>query len=370
MKLLTEKPRYVTFSNSKDRALEALLYMTRAKCADVLREFIAHVQTEIGRTYPFLNLEIMNPHTMAQLHALDKAIDRHAYTASLLAATHWIALKAHVFALSQAGQQQAIIQTKDGQPHKISRDDIQSAAYASTEWGPASDRCYLSFSRLRRDVMDKVEMSRILKNDLVDCIQRVLSVFPVEQNIKRPKVLATVKEAGLVPENDGFGLSDFLDQSEWDDIVDSYKKEFIPKWRDPRKAVLPSPVSVGNNADYVVYPWQLEQEMTSDFVYSVRSGEHRGANKQGITDFVWIAVLGAHGKTGEDACQYCRKRDGLTITEIEDKLNGEWSDDPEWSRKSAVPLHPYCFCRLAPAADNLPDMPDTGAAEFEEWLST
>lgn len=361
MKRLDHKMRYNAFINARNQALEGLLLKSRAKAGDDLRHFMLLVQTEINRTYPYLNKEFLDPTTMNNVRGLDNSIDRHAYTIALQMSQHWISMRAYSYALSHAGQQQAIIQTKDGKPLRVPHEDIQKAAYASTLWGPLSDRAYLALSRLRRGVMDAVEMSRIMGDSLPDCMSRVLRVFPAPQRIKQPRVLRRIKEADQ-RYKDSFKFSDFLTDDEWEEIVDDYKNEFIPKWRDPRMGQLESPVSIGDEEGIVVYPYQLENEMTEDFVTAVRNGEHDGANKQGITDFVWIAIL--DDKT--DKC--CQKRDGLTTAEIKDKLSGEWQKDE--CRASTPPAHFNCRCRLAPATDDLPEVPDTGEADFQEWLNS
>lgn len=361
---LPEKTAYRTFANAKNAALQSLLLKAKQKVSDDLRKFMVHVQAEVARAYPMMGGDITSHSTLQQIRSLDASIDRHAYSIALEMVTHWTVLRAQSFALAHAAEQQAILNVKAGDAHKVHQDAILSAAY-SDEWGLPTDRAYLALSNLRRAVISKVELSLILQSSMSEAMPRIMGVFPTPKQAKRPRVMPRIKEADYGdPADDSFGLSDFLSEDEWKRVLYDYQKEFIPSWRDPRVDVSDFP------AEESVYMWAVEQDMTSDFVSMVRRGENEGAKKQGISDFVWIAVLGSHGKSGEDACEYCYKRDGLTTKEIEAKLSKEWASDPEWSRKSSTPLHMHCYCRLAPATDALPESPDTGEADFNDWLNS
>lgn len=364
MKRIDSKGRYKNFVNKRDASLERFLLKTRAKVADELRRFIAVVQVEINRTYPLLNKNTIDPNTRMALRFLDEAIAKHAEVISQDIAHHWIVMRYMVYPLAQAGEQQALIQTKGGKPKVISLEDMRAVAYGELHFGGSIEgSVQLSMSRLRRDIMDAVEVSRLMQDELPACMERVLKIFPKEERLKRPKALSRVREADIKRGQDVFSLGDFfLSEDEWQDIVDEYKADFIPRWRDPRYGQLASPVSLGDKNEVAVYPWELERNITEDFVDTVRKGEHDAAKKQGITDFVWIAVV----DNRTDDC--CLKRDGLTTTEIKTKLDGEWAEDK--CRAFTPAAHPNCRCRLAPATDNLPDIPDAGEAEFNDWLDS
>jgi hypothetical protein len=49
-----------------------------------------------------------------------------------------------------------------------------------------------------------------------------------------------------------------MDEEAWQDVVDEYNKEYIPKWRDPRYS--------GEKLEDGRYEWELEQEYSNDFV--------------------------------------------------------------------------------------------------------
>lgn len=81
------------------------------------------------------------------------------------------------------------------------------------------------------------------------------------------------------------------------------------------------------------YLRDLEQLLYADATRMVQEGLVQiGDEEMGITDMVWVAAIGA------TTCDDCRERDGMTMTEIADKLG---DDTPP-------ALHPNCYCKLAP----------------------
>jgi hypothetical protein len=76
---------------------------------------------------------------------------------------------------------------------------------------------------------------------------------------------------------------------------------------------------------------------------------------------MWIAII--DDKT--DDC--CLKRDGLTSTQIEEKLRGEWEKDE--CQAKVTPAHFNCRCRMAPVSDDLPDQAPADFGGFDEWLN-
>lgn len=363
MKRLDTKPKYRKFVNARDKAAEAMLLKARAKVSDELRHFMNIVQSEVIRTYHGLNREFMDPITQHQIRMLDESLDRHARDIAIQMAQHWVNLRAHIYMLTHAGEQQASINVRGGRPKHVPHDQIHKAAYAPTAFGPIVDRAYLSLSRLRRAVIDAIEMSRIMGDEIKPAVERVMRVFPKPDRITSQRVMKRLTEAAQDgSEEDRFGFSAYMADDDWQEIVNEYKGEFVPKWRDPSTGRLETPVSVGTSEEYAVYPWQLEKEITEDFVSSVIAGTNEGASAQGITDFVWNSILDDR----TDEC--CVKRDGLTVSEIRAKLKGDWSGDE--CRASVPPAHFNCRCRIAPATDDLPDMPESNAAEFEDWLDS
>lgn len=364
----TKIPAYRTFSHKRDAALERLLAKGRARASDVLRRFMVAVKGDVARAYPLLNTEHMDPRTNRELEHLDAQLGHHVYALSGELGRIWTVTRAQAYTLAHASEQAALLKAGvKGFPKPLSRGDILSAAYKPTSLGPADSRAHLALSRLRRKVMDAVELGRILGDTAPQAVDRALAIFPRPELLAYPsKEFRRLREAKRptqdeLAEDYPFSFVDFVDEAERDAIVSEYTDQFVPEWRDPRAGALEAPVAAGDGEGFITYPWELEREMTEDFVASVEEGRHAGAKAQGITTFVWTAIIDQ--KT--DDC--CIKRDGLTTAEIAEKLKDDWAGDE--CQATVTPAHFNCRCRLVPATEDLPEVPESNAPDFEEWLA-
>jgi len=364
VKNYNELPTYVRTTNKRDQILENLLLKARARQSDQLRHFITLVLQHVNRYYPQLNKNYLDPHTITHMKRLEWEIEQSANAVSSRIMSDWLKLRRRTYAFSWASTQKAMLNAgKPGKPEMLPAGRLAHHMDKKTELGGVGDRIHLSLERLKRKVIDAVQLSRTLGETQEEALVRAGKAFPPATPRKKLNELTRAfVEADRKPEEgDPLYGPMFIDADDWDDIVSEYKDQYVPEWRDPRYT-LDSPASAGTDGEYMLYPWQVEQEMTEDFVTSVRNGEVDSANAQGITDFVWIAILDAH----TDEC--CRKRDGLLTSEIEEKLKGEWAEDE--CQAIYVPGHFFCRCRLAPAADNIPDKPADNSQDLEDWLSS
>lgn len=373
LKLLTDVPKYSNFIDARDKVLETLLLKNGQKTADNLRRLMISVKAEVVRNYPLLNLEYIDPTTIRILQHMDSAIAHYSIPVMQDVSALWRNIRRQSYALSYAGAVQAINNAGiKGVAKKLHSSELDTQTHDKTELGQINDRVHLWFSRLRRDVIDAVETSRALGEDLNQAVDRALSIFPKPQLIKSTRILprtASYKESDKKkknpddPDSDSVDVDhplELMDEDEWNDLLTDYQEDYIPKWRDPRAGELESAVSVGTDDGYIVYPWQLEQEITEDFVSKVRSGENEAANEKNITDTVWIAVIDK--KT--DEC--CLKRNGLTSKEIQANLDSDWAGDE--CQAIVAPAHFNCRCRNAPATDDLPDIPNGDGIDYEAWM--
>jgi hypothetical protein len=139
-------------------------------------------------------------------------------------------------------------------------------------------------------------------------------------------------------------------------MVADYTDEYIPETRAP-EFVYDVKQDSGEYEEW--YGWEIEQEITNDFVTSVREGQETAAKENGVTDFVWIALL----DSVTDDC--CRWRHAKTSQEIIDELKDKHADDE--CKAVVPPAHFNCRCDLAPMVD-MPDEPPPDFGEFDKWL--
>lgn len=356
-RMLSKSPRWRRFTTQRDQALERLLLKTRAKVSDEFRRAMNLTRDEIERMYPQMTLGDIDPHTIYRLRELESRLDSHFISVATLISQHWYQFRRQAFLLSFAAEQLAIINSGVDIPlKKINAGAVMTATYSNTMLGDIPSRTYYTLSKIRREIMTKLDLSRILQDDLQTALKRALSAFPSPQFLSQQRVFRRIKEASAKESWDDRFDFDFMDPSEMEDLVNAYKEEFIPKWRDPRAGELEAPVSVGDHETYAVYPWELENEMTEDFVKQVRDGEHEAAKENGITDFVWVAVV--DDRTDDD----CLIRDGLLTSEIDETITDGLGSSP--------PIHFNCRCRLVPATDDIPEVPESNEVEFNDWLNS
>jgi hypothetical protein len=153
-----------------------------------------------------------------------------------------------------------------------------------------------------------------------------------------------------------------IDPATWSDVIDDYFEQEIPGPRGPYDKMVFFNVGDAGDVEFTErYEWELEQEMTQDFVEQVRSGQVDAANENGIEDFMWIAVI------DRDTDECCSDRDGLSSGEIEAQLSsGEL--DPDECDATVPPGHFNCRCAPAPISNDLPEESPPDFGSFNDWL--
>jgi hypothetical protein len=218
--------------------------------------------------------------------------------------------------------------------------------------------------KLRRKVTSYAQAYALNAKDPEEFAKDILVAFPRARKVTVPRRILKPKlmEAKVIPDfsqplgDTGADVAiDNVDEATWNDMLDAYKNEYVPKTRGP-EFVVGDPEVTGKDT---WYGWEFERDMTNEFVQSVRDGSVDAATENGITDFVWIAIV--DNVTCDDCCDGhgCVDLDGMLTSEIEK----EYGD-------ASCPAHFNCRCTLAPATDDLPDKPDDGAKDFEDWLNT
>jgi hypothetical protein len=364
MKPANQKKAYVKFRNDVDRALEILLNKAQAEMTDLLKHAFTRVVEIVAFRYTMLGSDnLMSAKARHSLQMIDQEIERLFQPFSRRILQVMTNLKAHSYTLSLVGETEAIGRAMNQvMPFDVKHGQALQNAMQGREGENPASRVQIAFDRLRRKILDAVEMSMIQEEDTQATLERVLRALPKKRRIKKPKRQLKPIPLQEADKPETITLSTgFVSDEEWAQIVDDYMTEYVPTGRGPENVFdLPDPEGGPDLEER--YGWEMEQEMTDSFVNGVRSGQNEAANQLGITDFVWIAIV--DDKT--DEC--CVWRDGLTSTEIEAKLKTEHKDDE--CEVSVPPAHFNCRCTMAPMLKDMPDEEPTNAQEFEDWLNS
>lgn len=354
-----KSPRYRKWVLKRDRALEQIHTRAQKEAADEMRKFLTHVLMSARAQY----------HGMKDgLHMSVDWFDRglQIQQAQFIAALYRIAgdLRARAYTLARSSESEIIGQLRK-LPTKatVHRARVQVVRTDSKLPGPKlHHRIQLYVDRLRRKVTSYAQAAALHAKDESDFARDVYAVLPKPRAVKVPRRILKPQLMEADGRRKVDASVDMVDDQEWQDMLDAYMNEYVPKTRGPEYIVGAPEVS---DAD-TWYAWEFERDMTSEFVSAVREGQVDAANENGITDFVWIAVVDDR----TDRC--CLWRDGLLVSEIEQQMSDHEDEDSDCDVSGeeglTPPIHFNCRCTLAPATDNIPEQPDDGAKEFDEWL--
>lgn len=373
--------RYRTFIRDRDAALERIHFNAQLATSDTLAQFLGWVLLHIGNAYP--DLEKMPARSSRRYRHLRDSLELMARSAALNMTQTIQRLRANSYVLSRVGETEALARAAvrpmqyTVRPEDVSRETSRPA----NAGGDLEARVELYLSRIVSKALDKLSVQLLVGMPRDAALKRIASGFPTRTLQKRPSNTLKDIKAREASSDDPFGrdfvpkdpgsiddplkepeplTTGFVSDQEWDDMVDAYKDEFVPTGRDPLTVVGLKPDDLGGEGQ-PMYGWELEQDVTDEFVTSVREGQVAAAKEQGIMDFIWIAVL----DNRTDEC--CAWRDGLTSSEIQTALKeGDHAGDE--CRALVPPAHFNCRCTISPALDNVPDQGSPDTQSFEEWL--
>jgi len=356
---------YLKFIAERDQALETLYVRANEEINDLLRRAMSRALGVVS--YYYAQIKGDDALTL-QGRKLTAAIDWEIAAEFNLTARHMglvvQELNAAAYALALVGEAEAIGRAlKQPAKYEVPRGTAEAQAAEDAQGESVEGRVALELSRVRRAIMDAVELARVKQEPLDETLQRVKAALPKARTVKRPKrKLAKVIEANGEP-GDPFSFG-FVDDALWTKIVNAYVDAYVPKWRGP-ESVFDVEIE-GLTEEW--YGWQVEQYLANEFVSKVRSGQDAAAKQNGVADMQWIAVV--DDKT--DEC--CLWRDGLTSQEIEQELKSGKHKDDECD-SIVPPAHFNCRCTMAPMLDvqlagEEFEKPASNAQEFETWLNT
>lgn len=234
-----------------------------------------------------------------------------------------------------------------------------------TTWSPKvperenqyAKKLYYNLRKIVRKLQNLQDLSSVEDRDL--SAQEIFSAFPKMMDISSKPILKKVREAGRKPIDVSMSQ---IDDEEWDDILSDYKDDYALNNRGPEEIL---GIRGSSKSSEKVYSWEVERDATHDFVLATRQGMTDAATKNGIKEFVWIAVI--DNRTC-DCTGCCLPRDGLTTSEIERLLKTRWKKSEY--RTSVPPAHINCRCTLAPVTKDLPPVPTSKIGDFLSWLES
>lgn len=349
---------YNRFIAERNAALEKILNKHIAITNDLLRKFLTEITTTLVSQYAGLSGKTL---TSAQLRvSLDHIRAALSNDANLIAkamAGNSFKLSRVTYLLAKAGEAEAIGRAT-GKPTKasLSATELLDQSTVNANEEPHFDRIYLALIRILDKSLHSFMRSIVSKHTTEEMRDNLLKTFPKARKVEKPKrVIKPLKEADQDQVNKfGFGI---VDEVVWDEVISDYVEEYVPEWRGPESVY---DVDVGEPELEERYGWEIEKQITHDFVKDVRDGQVAAANENGIKDFVWIAVL--DDRTCDSCCgDYgCSDFDGKLTSEVEEMTGGE---------TIAPPAHFNCRCDLAPYLEEMGDISDNQLGDFETWLT-
>ena len=375
----TEIPKYKKWVKARDQVLEVIHTKAQLQTADFMRKLLSQTMM-VAKAY-YVQLKSGDHHAIENF---DNHLTAHFHEGAINLFHVLLRLRRNAYTLAKSSEAEIIAQVS---PKKHVRASVTVADVHAIQngnamaGGPVSSRINLYLARLRRRIVNQAQTSAIASPTEQDFLIDVLNSFPRARRVQRPKrilkpqLMESMREDDALPSSvgrtyqlgDGVEASiDLVDEDAWNDMLSAYMDEFVPQWRAP-EYVVDYPWTSMTDPEETWYAWEFERDLTNEFVQSVRDGQIDAANENGITDFIWIAVV--DGVT--DEC--CLWRDGLLVSEIEAQLDEHEGEDDACNIDGdglTPPIHFNCRCTLAPATDYIPEKPDDGKVEFDEWLNS
>jgi len=381
---LSASKYYTKFIYDRDTALERLLINSRLRQADMMNRSFTQVLDRINHRYP--ELSILDPTSISRL---DEDIDRifKALTVSL-----WLEigeLRKKTYMLSNVGEAQAISGAVNAIPKfKVDPYTLNDITREDFIGGSVLEVIAHNLNSIRRKIITKVEEQLLTDQPVEFALYYAFKQFPRMKAPPSKPPLKKVKprEANTKPKfsikspegSDSVVLTQgeftpfVWDQVTWDKLLEDYSKDYIPVDRSPAAVYSLKDPLTQDKIKYEdgIYAWEVEKEVTHDFVSQVRAGQIAAANDKGIKDFVVITVL--DDRTCETCCDGwgCADFDGMKVSEIEKMTKNKYS---------APPYHFNCRCTLAPVIEgedqitgDLSNMSDWVAEkkDFDTWLNS
>lgn len=375
MPALNEVPAYRRFIAERDKALEALLNRAISESNDLLRGVLMNTLQAALAQFESIKKD---PNPAHALRRFESMIDGMFEGLARQLAQIQSRMMGHAELLAAVGEVEAI-----GRATAKPRMAPFKAKYPThNERGePILGRARLSVHKIQRKLLDALQASVWLDEDAEELKRRLTRALPESREVRRPpRVLKPIKEADrpfddddmmgpefplgtfTVPTGAVTMTQGFMTDAEWEELVDHVLTTYVPAYpyRGPESVL--GDIKTADGEIETRYAWQFEQEAAHELVKQVSEGTNAAARENGITSFIWIAIVDDR----TDEC--CLWRDGLTVDEIQEALQNGHSDDE--CDAIAPPAHFNCRCRMSPVIDK-EDLkpPPSNLPEFNEWLT-
>ncbi len=363
---LWESLKYRKFTLERNKALEQINLNCQTDVSRMLFERLERITHFVS--YMAIQEDISMMHLSYLVDQLRGYIDAQFLAAIPEMESRISRMRKATFTLTYLGELEAIARatkkTKYIMPHEFkARVKFQQAmnTILDKKWEVT---LWIAFSRLKQRIIQKFTAAVTLDKTPKEVVDAIKDAYPEASAYKRPpKVLKNLRESDK-DDQDGEAAKKEFDfyaglttDEDWQLAVDAYKGTELPVSRFDNSPTFDP------DTGYARYNWEIEQDMTDDFVNQVRDGQVEAATELGVKDFVWVAVI--DNKTC-DAC--CLPRNGKTVTEIEAMLkSGELSEDE--CDAIVPPAHPNCRCDLAPIAIT-DEVEGADWKSFGEWLES
>lgn len=360
---------YRSFVNERDKALEHILINAQLRISEASTETFIEILNLVKINYDMIAVadsHTFNKNRLDQFeHALKNSLTKLGYEIF----KHIVDLRKKTYILTYASEVQAVKQAVGVKTKAVlKRAELQSKA----EDTKILKKLSYELSQLRRKIIGALEFAVVSGDDTKTAMARVYKSLPRQAVAGKRQALRKVKAREAVGyvfdvEKKGRNFSWEIDPYVWQLALDDYAENYLPTDRSPAALFdLSDPNTGVKILDEVepanrVWAWQIEKDITNDFVKQVRDGQIQAAKDNGIDDFVVITVI--DDKTCEHCCDEfgCVDFAGKLVSEVDKMTRGE---------QAAPPYHFQCRCAVAPASKGLQTDEAESEKEFEEWLNS
>lgn len=361
---LLDSSEYKKFTRDRNHALENIHLNAQLDISRLLYEALDSVTGFIS--HMALTQEVSLNHLSYLSRQLDSYIEMKFAPLAALLERRILKMRRATFVLTYLAELEAIARATRKTKSMNSMDfkqkihtQVNQETILGQEW---SKRIYVTLQSQKYKIVSAFQRAITREESPIEIVGSVKKSYPPIQSYRKPpRALKKVKEAAKKPGEDDGNEFDFYagltNDEDWDLAVQAYRDTELPPSR------FDSTPTYDPEAGYQRFSWEIEQELTDDFVKQVRDGQVEAATDLGIKDFVWVAVI--DNKTC-DTC--CLPRNGKTVSEIESMLNTGELDEDECDAVSP-PAHPYCRCDLAPVGST-DEVEGPDWKSFDDWLNS